>query len=229
VLSTQSIVSSMDHFYRTRRTAVAAAALSFWTMAAAAQTYIEPDTRVGRPYLEAALGAFEPQSTNHLANQDGQGFGLVGGGYRPTPGFAWGIEVTGFGQRVDTPAGVSAPSGFRSVDSRARLSTEGLDVNARGIIPFDRWEPFLGAGVGWYQSRLEVRGTSFFFRDTVAEEKSNDFGAHALAGFDYWIRPRIALGAEVRFLRLNARFESLVQGTEHVGGTFLMLRYRQAF
>lgn len=219
----------MNHFYLTRRALIAAALLSTWTIPAAAQTYIEPATRVSRPYIDAALGAFEPQSTNHLANQDGQGFGAVGGGYRVSPGFAWGIEVSGFQQRVDTPSGVSAPAGFRSVDSRSRLSTDGVDVNARWIIPFDRWEPYLGGGVGWYQSKLEVRGTSFFFRDTIAEEKSNDFGAHAMAGFDYWIRPRIALGAEVRFLRLNARFDSLLQGTEHVGGTFLMLKYRQAF
>ncbi len=219
----------MDLLYSTPRALLAAAALSIWTIPAAAQIYVEPATRVGRPYIEAGLGAFEPQSTNHLASQDGQGFGAVGGGYRVSPGFAWGVEVSGFQQRVDTPAGVSAPAGFRSVDSRARLSVDGVDVNARWIIPFDRWEPWLGGGVGWYQSNLEVRGTSFFFRDTIAEEKSNDFGAHVMAGFDYWIRPRVALGAEVRFLRLNARFVSLVQGTEHVGGTFIALRYRQAF
>jgi opacity protein-like surface antigen len=218
----------MDHFYRTTRAIIAALALSLWTMAAAAQTYIEPASRVGRPYLEAGIGAFEPQSSNHLANQDGQGFGAVGGGYRVSPGFSWGVEVSGFGQRVDTPEGVTNSS-FRRIDSRSRLSTEGLDVNARWIIPFDRWEPYLGGGIGWYQSKLEVRGSSFFFRDTVAEEKSNDFGAHVLAGVDYWIRPRIALGAELRYLRLNARFNSLLEGTEHVGGTFLMIRYRQAF
>jgi opacity protein-like surface antigen len=218
----------MNRFYRMPRVIVAALALSFWTMAALAQTYIEPASRVGRPYLEAGLGVFEPQSTNHLANQDGQGFGAVGGGYRVSPGFAWGVEVSGFQQRVDTPEGVASAS-FRRIDTRSRLSTDGLDVNARWIMPFDRWEPYLGGGIGWYQSKLEVRGSSFFFRDTVAEEKSNDFGAHVLAGVDYWIRPRIALGAEVRFLRVNARFDSLLQGTEHVGGTFLMLRYRQAF
>jgi opacity protein-like surface antigen len=218
----------MNRFYRMPRTLVAAAILSFWTMTAAAQTYIEPATRVGRPYLEAGIGAFEAQSSNHLSNQDGQGFGAFGGGYRVSPGFAWGIEVSGFQQRVDTPQGVSNPD-FRQIDSRSRLSVEGLDLNARYIVPFDRWEPYFGGGVGWYRSLLEVRGTSFFFRDTVAEEKSNDFGAHVLAGVDYWIRPRIALGAEVRFLRLNARFDSLLQGTEHVGGTFLMIRYRQAF
>jgi opacity protein-like surface antigen len=218
----------MNLLYRMPRALVVAAILSFWTMAAAAQFYIEPATRVGRPYLEAGLGVFEPQSTNHLANQDGQGFGAVGGGYRVSPGFAWGVEISGFQQRVDTPEGVSNGS-FRRIDTRSRLSVEGLDVNARYIVPFDRWEPYVGGGLGWYRSLLEVRGTSFFFRDTVAEEKSNDFGAHVLAGVDYWIRPRIALGAEVRFLRLNARFDSLLQGTEHVGGTSVMLRYRQAF
>ncbi len=218
----------MDLLYSARRALFAAAVLSVWTIPATAQTYVEPATRVGRPYIEAGLGWFQPQSTNHLANQDGQGLGAVGGGYRVSPGFAWGVEVSGFQQRVDTPEGVANAS-FRRIDSRSRLSVDGLDVNARWIIPFDRWEPWLGGGVGWYQSKLEVRGTSFFFRDTVAEEKSNDFGAHVMAGFDYWIRPRIALGAEVRFLRLNARFVSLVQGTEHVGDTFIALRYRQAF
>jgi opacity protein-like surface antigen len=219
----------MNRFYRTSSAVFAAAILSFWTMAAAAQTYIEPASRVGRPYLDAGLGLFEPQSSPHLSNQDGQGAGAFGGGYRVSPEFAWGLEVSGFQQRVDTPPGVATPAGFSSVDSRSRLSVDGLDVNARYIVPFDRWEPYFGGGAGWYESLLEVRGTSFFFRDTVAEEKSNDFGAHVMAGVDYWIAPRIALGAEVRFLRLNARFDSLLHGTEHVGGTFLMVRYRQAF
>jgi len=219
----------MKLFYRKHGSAVLAALLSLWTMAAAAQTYVEPESRVGRPYLDVGLGWFEPQKTHHLGNQDGRGAAFLGGGYRVSPSFAWGVEVGGFGQRVDTPAGVAVPAGFRSVDTRSNLSVSGLNLNARYIIPFDRWEPYLGAGVGWYQSDLEVRGTSFFFRDTVAEEKSNDFGAHVMAGFDYWIRHNIALGAEVRYLRLNARFDTLLQGTEHVGGTFLMVHYHQAF
>ena len=215
-------------FYRMTRVIVAALALSLWTMSACAQAYGEPPGRVGRPYFDAGLGAFEPQSSNHLANRDGKGFGVLGGGYRVSPRFAWGVELSGFQQEVDRPEGVST-SGFPRASSRSRLSVEGLDANARYIVPYERWEPYVGGGIGWYRSRLEVRGSGFFFSDTVAEEQSNDFGAHVLAGLDYWIRPRIALGAELRYLRLNARFSSLLEGTEHVGGTFLMIRYRQAF
>lgn len=207
------------------------AAIAAWLASGAALAqsgYNDPYARVGRPYIDAAIGGFEPQSGSHLANRDGQGFAALGGGYRVSPEFAWGAEITGFSQRVDTPAGVPPPS-RGTVDPRSRVSTEGLSLGFRWIIPRDRWEPYLGAGIGWYQTWLRVRSDRFFFDETIAEEKSNDFGAHVLAGFDYWIRPKIALGAELRYLRLNARFDSLVQGTEHVGGTFLMLRYRQAF
>lgn len=218
----------MNRFYRRPGAVLAALAAFFWTMAAAAQQYALPYDRVGRPYFDAGLGAFEPQSSNHLADQDGQGFGAVGGGYRASRSFAWGVEISGFQQRVDTPEGVQAGA-FSRVDNRSRLSGEGLSVGARTIVPLERWEPYVGGGIGWYRSRLEVRGTSFFFRDTVAEETSNDFGAHVLAGVDFWIRPRIALGAELRYLRLNASFGDLVPGVVHTGGTFLVVRYRQSF
>jgi opacity protein-like surface antigen len=207
--------------------AVAAAlALTCWTAAAAGQAPLYD--RVGRPSLDAGIGVFEAQSSSHLENQDGQGVGAVGLGYRASQRFAWGVEITGFSQRVDTPEGVQA-SRFTRVDGRSRLSGEGLALSLRYIAPMGRWEPYAGGGLGWYRSRLEVRGSSFFFRDTLAEERSNDFGAHLLAGVDYWVRPRIALGAELRYLRLNAKFDELVPGTVHVGGTFLMFRYRQGF
>jgi opacity protein-like surface antigen len=204
------------------------AAFASGALAQAPVTYNDPYTRVGRPYFDAGIGWFQPQSTNHLANQDGEGVGIVGGGYRVSPGFAWGAEITGFSQKVDTPEGARATS--TRVEGRSRLESEGLAVGFRWIIPAsDRMEPYLGGGIGWYQTWLRVRSDRFFRHDTVAEEKSNDFGAHVLAGFDYWVRPKIAVGAELRYLRLNARFDSLLQGTEHAGGTFLMFRYRQAF
>src|SRR5581483_11728215 len=53
--------SSMKLFYRKHGSAVLAALLSLWTMAAAAQTYVEQESRVGRPYLDVGLGWFEPQ------------------------------------------------------------------------------------------------------------------------------------------------------------------------
>jgi opacity protein-like surface antigen len=216
----------MKSFDRRPGAIAAAVLLSCWTAAAAGQ--VVPYDRVGRPTLDAGIGLFEAQSSHQLENQDGQGVGAVGLGYRPSQRFAWGVEITGFSQRVDTPEGVPA-SRFTRVEGRSRLSSEGLALSLRYIEPMGRWEPYAGGGFGWYRSKLEVRGSSFFFRDTLAEERSNDFGAHLLAGVDYWIRPKIALGAELRYLRLNAKFDELVPGTAHVGGTFLMFRYRQAF
>jgi opacity protein-like surface antigen len=207
---------------------VVALAPFLWTTAAAAQQYALPYDRVGRPYLDAGIGAFEPESSSALKNQSGQWAAAVGGGYRPSQHFAWGVEISGFQQRVDTPPGVQS-SFFVTVEGRSRISSEGLAFTARYIVPLDRWEPYVGGGIGWYRSTLEVRGRSFLFSETVAEEKSSDFGAHVLAGVDFWIRPRIALGAELRYLRLNASFGDLVPGEVHAGGTFLVLRYRQSF
>jgi opacity protein-like surface antigen len=189
----------------------------------------EIDSRVGRAYFDAGFGWFVPQTDKHLKNQDGDGGGALGFGYRPFQTFAFGAEFTGFSQRIDTPAGVQAPVGF-TIDSRSRLSSSGVAFGFRLIIPFDRFEPYFGLGAGWYRSKLTVRATAFDIRETVAEETDSRWGGHASLGFDYWIRPKTALGAELRYTRLDARFDTLLPGTtEHVGGSFLMFRFRQAF
>jgi hypothetical protein len=51
----------------------AAIAVSLASGAALARKlYNDPYARVGRLYLDAAIGGFEPQSGNHLGNRDGE-------------------------------------------------------------------------------------------------------------------------------------------------------------
>lgn len=186
--------------------------------------------RVGRLWAEAGIGVFAPQKSGNLSGQRGSGTLALGAGYRQSRNLAWGVDVSGFDQSFDTPAGAPrSTSIFTSVDSRAQLSTQGVDFNGRYIFASERWEPYVGGGLSWYAARMKVTGTTFFSSETIASETSNGVGEQAMTGFDYWIRPRIALGGELRYLRLNATFNTLAPGTTHVGGTFLTFRYRQSF
>jgi opacity protein-like surface antigen len=178
-------------------------------------------------YIHFAGGYFSPDSNAQLPNESGQ-FGLaLGGGWRQSRHIAWEIEFFIDSQRVDIPNPPSIP--FGSVDSRADISTGGVAGNVRFIYPLCQFEPYVGAGIGFYRSELEITGSIFGLPGSI-EKSDNNAGIQLLAGMEYRFGEKgSSLGVQYRKLALSASFGPEVPGDVDVGGEFWFLTYRLNF
>jgi opacity protein-like surface antigen len=192
-----------------------------------AQTQTPVPAPASQAYFYFAGGYFSPDSNAQLPNESGQ-FGLAfGGGSRQSRHFAWEIEFFIDSQRVDIPNPPSIP--FGSVDSRADISTAGVAGNVRFFYPLGQFEPYAGAGIGFFRSELEITGSTFGFPGSI-KNSDNNAGVQLLAGLEYRFGEKVrALGVQYRKLYLSANFGPEVPGDVDVGGEFWFFTYRQNF
>lgn len=192
---------------------------------ASAQT--QPPASASQAYFHFAGGNFRPDSNAQLPNESGQ-YGLaIGGGWRQSRHIAWEIEFFNDLQRVDVPNFPPIP--FGSVDSRADLSTDGVAGNVRFIYPLGQFEPYVGAGIGYYRSELNITGSIFGFPGSIKKTDDNA-GVQLLAGLEYRFGERgSSLGVQYRKLNLSASFGPEVPGNVDVGGEFWFFTYRYNF
>lgn len=194
---------------------------------AGAQTQTPVPASASQAYIHFAGGYFSPDSNAQLPNESGQ-FGLAfGGGWRQSRYIAWEIELFMDFQRVDIPNPPSIP--FGTVDSRADISTAGVAGNVRFIYPLGQFEPYVGAGIGFYRSELEITGSIFGIPGTI-KNSDNNTGVQLLAGLEYRFGEEgSSLGVQYRKLNLSASFSPEVPGDVDVGGEFWFVTYRLNF
>jgi len=150
---------------------------------------VPPKTHMnyGPGYVGVQLGFYKPNNDwyDDLATYDtGFAFNVVFGS-RLAPFFA--IEVsTGY-------------FGSHSSHYQGDLSVVPVTVGGRLIIPNPFVEPYIGAGLGAYFTKLdENRGV---------KDNATDLGGYMSAGIDVWLNPRIALNMEGRYHWVKPKFE----------------------
>lgn len=220
----------MDQGFTHRIPAIAVAALaSLWGPESPAQTEAGVQERIGGTYMHVGAGAFNPDFDSQLRNQSGPYALTVGGGRRQSRIFAWEIEVISSYQRFDTPASLSPPV-FGSTSGRSTLDTNGLAGTAKFIYPHGSVEPYVGAGIGVYDTTLTVTGQQSGLQVSF-ERRSIDPGLHAVAGADFHLSARTSLVLEYRKIWLDADFGSGtgLTGTVKAGGNMLLAAYRRRF
>ena len=190
----------------------------------------------GRPYAFAGVALFGPEHNEQLQRQRSGLGGIAGGGYRFSPNLSFEVGVLAASQRLDTPAGAVPPAGtFRTGSLRTRMGTSGVNIGIKFSFPLGRVEPYYGAGVGRYSTRLTTTSEAFSCLQNCddtgprLDRLSRDTGYHAVLGADFHLRAKDVLAAEFRYLKLDASFDDIIPGKVRAGGSFLWLGYRRYF
>ncbi|HYS50870.1 MAG TPA: outer membrane beta-barrel protein [Burkholderiales bacterium] len=204
---------------------------------AAAQPADASSSNVGRFYAFGGLAVFAPDKDGQLRNQQGNLANVIaGGGLRASQLFSIEAGLLAFGQKLDTPAATTPPGGtFQPGSLSTRMGTLGVNLTAKLQFAMDRLEPYFGAGVGIYSTRIrttsEAVGCAQNCGDTGPRITANsrDAGYHALVGADYHITQKDVVGVEFRQLWLDASFDEVGMGKVKAGGSLLWMGYRRYF
>ncbi|MDD5761903.1 MAG: outer membrane beta-barrel protein [bacterium] len=144
----------------------------------------------GQPYFFAHLGLFDP-------NNDADGLK----GYDSGSNF----EV-GFGSRVAPMFAFEGAFGAYGSDSGSREATVvPMTIGARLIIPHPFIEPYVGAGLGLYFSKLKEDPVGTF---SGIDDSSSDFGGYLSTGVDMWLNQRVALNFEGKYHFVQPTFQT---------------------
>ena len=135
----------------------------------------------GRPYFFGRLGMFDP-------NNDTDGLS----GYDVGTAFEF-----GFGSRVAPMFAFEGSFGAYGTDRGSNeVSVVPMTMGARLIIPNPFIEPYLGAGLGLYFSKLQEDLRPGY---SGVDDTSTDFGGYLSAGLDMWLNQRVALNFEGKY------------------------------
>ncbi len=184
-----------------------------------------PETPPSPFYVYLGLGSFEPVRNAQLNQQHGRYSMAFGAGWRMTPQLALELDLSTFQQRLDTPAGVTAPA-FGTVDPRATLSSSGLSGHARYSLPIGPVQLHAGLGAGVYTVRLLASGQQFGLPTQLIRDDRGRLGWQASAGVMLPLGRQMELGLDYRRLNLQASLGSVVPGRLEAGGSAWMLMLR---
>ena len=158
----------------------------------------------GQTYFFGHLGLFEPNDDRDgLEGYDTGGAFDIGIGSRVSPNLA--IEGA-FG----------AYSSDRGPDD---VTVAPLTFGARLIIPAPVFEPYIGAGLGFYFATLDEPTSGIDDSDTTV-------GGYAALGLDAWLNPRTALNFEGKYHWAEPEFDGI---DVDVSGWTLSLGIRVSF
>ncbi len=231
------------HNSRRSNATAAALALAFALGAAGTASAQAPGPAVaaapqdtGKLYAFAGFAAFGPQKNSGLQNERGSLLNFIAGaGYRAWPNWSVELDFLFDNRRLDTPPGALPTGPFQPGTAKSFMATAGLAASAKYSFGGGRLVPYAGGGMGVYRTNFlttsEAPSCSNNCSDTGPRVtgRSTDLGYHALVGADYAIGPRDSVGAELRYLKLEADFGTLTSGKVDAGGMFLWVGYRRAF
>ncbi|OIP34168.1 MAG: hypothetical protein AUK27_08260 [Deltaproteobacteria bacterium CG2_30_66_27] len=144
----------------------------------------------GQGYFFAHIGLFDP-------NDDGDGLR----GYDSGSTFD-----VGFGSRVAPMFAFEGAFGAYGSDSGSReVTVVPLTLGARLIIPAPFVEPYVGAGLGLYFSKLTEDPRTGF---SGIDDTSSNIGGYLSAGLDMWLNQRVALNFEGKYHFVEPTFQT---------------------
>jgi opacity protein-like surface antigen len=205
------------------------------------QPVVQPQPDVAatsaRFYAFGGLALFFVDGNSQLQGESGSPINLMaGGGYRFSQNLAAELNLLVAFRTLDTPQTARPPAGTYAPGTLdSTIWTAGIAATLKYRFIAGRTAPYIGGGVGYYSSNFvttsEATGCVNHCDDTGprVEARSNDFGAHVVAGADYHFSAKDVLAVELRYLKLKADFGAIAPGDMDVGGTFLWMGYRRYF
>jgi opacity protein-like surface antigen len=144
----------------------------------------------GQPYFFGHLGIFSPNNDlDGLRGYDSGGNFDFGVGSRVSPVFAIDGTIGGFGAKHGSDEATVVP----------------MTIGGRLIIPHPFIEPYIGAGLGLYFSKLKEDPRTGF---SGIDDTSTDFGGYLSTGLDMWLNPRVALNFEGKYHWVNPTLQT---------------------
>jgi len=193
----------------------------------------------GKFYAFGGFAAFGPEKNSGLQNERGSLANFIAGaGYRAWPSWSVELNLVFDNRRLDTPSGVVAqlPAGtFQPGSAKSFMATSGLAASARYHFGEGRLVPYAGGGMGVYRTAFLTTSEAPSCTNNCSDTgprvtgRSTDLGYHAMAGADYSVTAKDRISAELRYLKLDADFGSILPGKVSAGGMFLWVGYRRAF
>ena len=173
------------------------------------------DSAGPKGYLALKLGGFLPNGDDDGMKDYDKVFTIGGaGGAKLLPWFAVELGVDYYstkGNETDTYSLVFASASY-SKDTKVK--TWSIPLTAKFILPISKVvQPFVGAGGGWYSSKIDVDETYkvplLNERTYSNSDSANGWGYHFVAGVDFNIMPHLALGAEVKWCKAELDFKDI--------------------
>ena len=202
---------------------------------AAAPAKQTADTGPGRFYAFGGFAGFAPQKNGQMQGERDKFALIAGGGYRITPDLAFELNYLFDYRRLDTPASAQPTGAFQPGTLKSYMSTSGLAATVKFSFTVDRLSPYAGGGLGVYSTRFQTTSEAPSCTNNCNDTgprvsaRSTDLGYHALIGADFHVTRKDMVSAEIRYLKLEADFGSVLPGNINAGGTFFWLGYRRAF
>ncbi len=161
-------------------------------------------------YGAVKLGYFMPNGDDNGLNNYDKAFAIGGAlGYKFIPWFALELGLDYY----STKGNDSASYGPASYSKDTKVKTWSVPLTARFILPISKMiQPFVGAGGGWYSSKMDIDETyrAPLINDTESNSDSaTGWGYHFVAGVDFNIMPHLALGAELKWARAKLDFNDI--------------------
>ena len=145
----------------------------------------------------------------------------LGFGYRKTANWSFELEGLGSVASYDGPPVASGPN-LATYDSERRYSLSALAFWLKATAPLEAFAPYARAGFGFYAPKLSVSGVELLFVPSSKEKGNMEPALSVAAGLNVSVGQKTFIGAEVRYLPLEARFGSLSPGRVSVGGPMVM-------
>lgn len=141
----------------------------------------------GEPYFFGHVGMFDPNTENN---------GLRG--YNSGASFD-----VGLGSRVSPVLAIEGTLGGYTADVGSNeVSVVPLTFGVRLVLPHPFIEPYVGAGLGFYNASLDEPSSGINDTDTA-------FGGYFGVGMDAWLNQRIALNFEGRYHMAEPTFNGV--------------------
>lgn len=203
---------------------VALAALGLPSAAQASE-----EARIGRFYSAFEIGMPQPEASPQLSNPHGRVALAVGFGRRHSRHLAWEIDYLGYGQSFDVLPGLPPLPPLTASDGRASADTSSISGTLRLVYPRGAFEPYAGAGLGYYRAKLSVTGLQLLFFPTSVSRRESGIGTHLMVGADFHSSAGSAWGIKYRKTFFDAAFGPEIPGEIDLGAGIWTLSFRRTF
>jgi opacity protein-like surface antigen len=187
------------------------------------------EARVGRFYTSFEVGMPQPEASAQFSNPHGRLALALGFGRRQSRYLAWEIDYLGYGQSFDVLPGLPSLPPLTASDGRASVETSSISGTLRLVYPLGAFEPYAGAGLGYYRAKLSVTGLQLLFFPTGLSRRESGIGTHLMVGADFHSGASSAWGLKYRKTFFDAAFGPEIPGEVPLGAGIWTLSFRRLF